>query len=192
MGRLSSLITKGRIRFSEKKYSFQEHTIKYLLLPNKKSKALIISFSAFPNPGQRSQYNYVRTLAKITANKLFILDDFGPDGRGAYYLGKKGDFFIERLVDDLIQKIICERSIKRIICLGSSKGGYSALYFGIKHQAEFIIAGAPQFLLGNYLTVNEDHLKYLEYIMGGVSFESIRFLNDYMKNLIILLLVKMI
>ena len=68
--------------------------------------------SSCTRQGVKAWYNYNRTLKNIKANKLFILDDFGTDSRGIYYLGKDGKFEIEQIVIELISKI---KEIKAII-----------------------------------------------------------------------------
>ena len=122
------------MKFKQKKYIGNKYNINYLLERNNKSKDLIIVFSACTKKGQRARYNYIRTLDKIKSNKLFILDDFGFDGRGAYYLGKDNDFMIEKEVISLIYKIREEINPEKEIYIGSSKGGYSALYFGLERK----------------------------------------------------------
>ena len=126
------LKTKYLMKFKQKKYIGNKYNINYLLERNNKSKDLIIVFSACTKKGQRARYNYIRTLDKIKSNKLFILDDFGFDGRGAYYLGKDNDFMIER--SNLIYKIREEINPEKEIYIGSSKGGYSTLYFGLEKK----------------------------------------------------------
>lgn len=142
---------------------------------------MIIVFSACTKKGQRARYNYIRTLDKIKSNKLFILDDFGFDGRGAYYLGKDNDFMIEKEVISLIYKIREEINPEKEIYIGSSKGGYSALYFGLERKNSYIITGAPQYNLGDYLSI-PNHKSILEYIMGYSCNDSIVKLNNLMKD----------
>lgn len=78
---------------------------------------------------------------------MFILDDFGPNERGSYYLGENKNFYIEELVINLLEEIQAEFNFKKKIFIGSSKGGYAALYFGTKTYADCIICGAPQSIL---------------------------------------------
>lgn len=172
--------TKYLMRFKQKTYLGNNYRINYLLDRNKKSKELIIVFSACTKIGQKARYNYIRTIDEFKCNKLFILDDFGFDGRGAYYLGKDNDFMIEQEVRDLINKISDEIKPEKEIYIGSSKGGYSALYFGLERKNSYIITGAPQYNLGDYLNL-PNHKNILEYIMGDCSKESIDKLNNLMK-----------
>jgi Heparinase II/III-like protein/Heparinase II/III N-terminus len=127
---------------------------------------LIIVFSSLAEK-YKFRYNYIRTLENIHCNKLYILDDFGD--QGAYYLGKNRDFSIETTVNSLIQYF--QRKLKiqneKITMVGSSKGGYAAIYFGIKNYVGNVITGAPQSNLGHFLLNQAQHPNIAEYIAGG-------------------------
>src|SRR5690606_14537001 len=109
-----------------------------------------IVFSAFSTEYMYN-FNYIETLKDIKTNKLFILDDF--DSKGSYYLGRGSNFSIESSVISLILNKCAEHNIpiNNIITLGSSKGGYSALYFGVKYSFGHIITLAPSLFLGTFL-----------------------------------------
>ena len=175
------LKTKYLMKFKQKTYMGSKYKINYLLEKNSKSKDLLIVFSACTKIGQKARYNYIRTLDEFKCNKLYILDDFGFDGRGAYYLGKDKDFMIEKDVIALINKVSTEINPEKEIYIGSSKGGYSALYFGLERRNSYIITGAPQYNLGDYLNL-PNHKNILEYIMGDCSDDSIDKLNNLMKH----------
>jgi len=168
-------------KFKQRVFKGQRYNIKYVLERNKNSKELIIVFTSCTKVGQKARYNYVRTLDKYKCNKLFILDDFGFDKRGAYYLGENGNFAIEKDVELLINKTICNLNSDKNIFVGSSKGGYAALYFGIRQNESIIITGAPQYNLGNYLNL-PGHKDILKYIMGKIDLDSIDYLNNLMKK----------
>lgn len=140
------------------KYYFQK-----AVLSNKNK--LIIVFSAFSN--DKAKYNYINSLRFIDCNKLFILDDYGS--KGTYYLGKNGNLNIETSVMALISNIMAQNSIefKNVISAGSSKGGTSAMYYGLKYNFGTIIVGAPQYKIGSYLldlTIKD----YAEEIFGSL------------------------
>ncbi|GHH97443.1 heparinase II/III domain-containing protein [Neobacillus kokaensis] len=122
-------------------------------------------------------YNYMNTLKDLPVNKLFILDDFGD--QGSYYLGKNRDFSIETSVISLIQYIMRQNKIlsENVTALGSSKGGFTALYYGIKYYFGNVIAGGPQSKLGSFLLQQANHPNIAEYIAGG-SKESDRYYLD--------------
>lgn len=174
----------NNILLKEKNHHFSDRELKYIFLEEKNSNELVIVFSGFPASGKAAAYNYISTLKKTKMNKLFILDDFGVDKRGAYYLGENGDYSIEKATSSLINYIIKKYNIKKISSAGSSKGGFAALYFGFKHKFNDIIVAEPQVLLGNYLnTPNHEYI--LKFITGNLQEDSIHKLNNLLIELII-------
>lgn len=171
---------KYMIKYKQKIFVGNKYNVKYVLDTKKGSDKLIIIFTSCTKVGVPARYNYVRTLDKYKCNKLFILDDFGFDNRGAYYLGKNKDFAIEKEVNLLINKVITNLNTKKNIFMGSSKGGYAALYFGITVKDSIIISGAPQYKLGDYLNL-PGHQNILKYIMGNTNNESIECLNKILQ-----------
>lgn len=174
------IAAKIKILRCQKVFLYNNYKIKYILEKNNSSQ-LIVIFSACTRAGIKSRYNYMNTLKNIKSNKLFILDDYGDDGRGVYYLGKHGDFSISKGVSELIKNISDKLEIKTSIYAGSSKGGYAALYFGLKDGVDFIITGAPQYNLGDFVNdVGGYHI--LRYICGDISEKSVNKLNLLLKN----------
>jgi hypothetical protein len=129
--------------------------INYVLEEESNSNYLVIVFSGFNSPKVKIKhsYNYNRTLSSIRCNKLFILDNYGP--RGSYYLGENMGFEVETAVISLITNISSKLKIPfgNIIAAGSSKGGSAALYFGLKYNLGYIISGAPQTKIADYINV---------------------------------------
>lgn len=107
----------------------------------------------------------MRALEGYDCNKLYILDDFGC--RASYYLCENRDFYIERSVISLIKQIVRDNNINHVISCGSSKGGYAAIYYGIKYGFDSIIAGSPQYLLGDYLFNGSSLADVSGFISGG-------------------------
>lgn len=147
--------------------------IKYLLQRNKKSDKLLVIFSGFPSKGKPPAYNYLWTFRSLQCNKLFILDDFGNDYRGTFYLGTNEDWFLNDGITNLIAHIKDEIGVKNedITLTGSSKGGYASLYYALKNGYGNVIVGEPQVMLGDYLTEVPQHLPVFENIMGEYSDE---------------------
>ncbi|WP_285769501.1 accessory Sec system protein Asp2 [Peribacillus sp. SI8-4] len=141
------------VLFQEKVFQTAKCNLRYLLIKKKKSKKLLVIFSGYPGEGQQARYNYILKFSKLRCHRLYILDNFGPDKKGAWYLGENMDFYIEDAVVQLIDKTLKELGLTRqdVITCGSSKGGYAALYFENKHHYYASISGAPQPLLGDYL-----------------------------------------
>lgn len=170
------------ILINEKAYVDKE-VIKYLYYKNNNSNKLCIIFPSM-QPKYTYSYSYVSTLKEIQYNKLFILDNF--DVQGSYLIGKNRKFTIEESVNNLINKILLEQKInlKNTIMIGSSKGGYTALYYGIKRKVGNIIAGAPQSMLGNFLIDQAKHIEIAKYVAGGISEEDKQYLNNLLfKNI---------
>lgn len=127
-----------------------EVDLKYLRMGAARGTTLIVVFSSCTRKGIAARYNYIRTLDDINTPKLFILDDFGLDGRGGFYLGRDGGEEIYRTTRALIAETKSDACATKVIYCGSSKGGWSALRFGVGDPCGTVIAGSPQYLLGNY------------------------------------------
>ena len=122
------------------------------------------------------------TLSEVKVNKLFLLDDiWNPVNIGSYYLGQNGDWYLVNDVMGLIDSIVKENGITKIITIGSSKGGTSALYYGVKAGADACIIGAPQYHVGNYLS-SDSLSPIMDAVMGDHSQKSIDKLNGYIKE----------
>lgn len=140
-------------------------------------------FSGFSD--DRPRYNYINTLRKINANKLFILDELGrTDYPGAYYLGEHGDYSYKENVITFIKKIANQISNEcYYFTVGSSKGGWCSLYFGMRLSATAIFAGAPQYLLGNYLDC-DFHQKTFQIMIGDNKMADKALLNSLLPDVI--------
>lgn len=178
MDKAKKCITKFVILAKQKVY---KKRLKYLYISNKNSDKLIVVFSGFSGK-KKSVYNYVTTLKGCKDNKLFILDDFGWEGKGSYYLLENGNRYVEELVTRLIVETIEKGEINNLTTVGSSKGGSSALYYGLKFHADKVIAGAPQYYIGDYLNTDK-HKMILSGILGSeVKQTDIDMLNSILSN----------
>lgn len=169
--------------FSNEKVFKGERDVKYVF--NKsydKTEGLIILFSGFQPKNKPPAYNYGKTIEEFDCNKLFILDDFGA--RGSYYLCQDRDFSIERSVIELIYAIIEENDIKTVITAGSSKGGFAALYYGIKYGFDYIVSASPQYLIGDYLLMQSRTNEVVKFMSGNDDEDDHRFLNAIMKDML--------
>jgi len=178
---LKKIIFYIKLLTKQRTYKSGEHKVKYVFEKGSNDNNLVVVFSGFPKKNQTARYNYMRTLEAINSNKLFILDDIGPNKRGAYYLGKNKNFSFANAVEKLIAKLNDELSPEKVIFCGSSKGGYSALYFGLRMNAKVVISGAQQYYIGNYLYQN-DHRPIYNYITGSNDETDIEFMNNILTN----------
>ncbi|WP_163654758.1 accessory Sec system protein Asp2 [Listeria sp. PSOL-1] len=170
---------------SKKEHGERGVSLQYLFKKKKAHDRLIVIFSAFPRPGMPATYNYLKTTQSLNADKLFILDKFGYNQVGGYYLFHFGAKSPEDMVTSLIQKIVKRKKYKEVIFIGTSKGGYAAMYYGLKLKADAVIAGAPQYLLGNYLTDIPEKRKTLLGMTGGNHEFSVPYLNRLIKDRIL-------
>lgn len=166
----------------EKEFTSSEgQMLRYMFFPEE-SKILLIGFQACNDNGAR--YNYVRTVAKCQVNRLFIKDDFGVNQLGDYYLGCDGTYSVERAVFELINKFRNKIKPERLIFIGSSKGGYAALNFGLRYENADVIVAAPQYYLADYLD-SDKFRKILDDILGKeVTEEKKAQLNIRLKTII--------
>ncbi|EMG26743.1 hypothetical protein [Listeria fleischmannii] len=79
-------------------------TLTFYMKENTESEDLLVIYSALPVKGS-SVYNYVRTLDDVNCNKLYILDDFGENRAGVFYLGENGTMDVRDAVKELITNI---------------------------------------------------------------------------------------
>lgn len=189
------LTTSEYIKENEEVYKDLEE-IKYVFCKKEGSDKLIISFPGFTDKIGTFKYSYVRTLKDVNAHRLFVLDDFGT--RGSYLLGRGREFTVEKTVLSLIGNILKKYNIKKenVILQGSSKGGWIALYYGIKYHFGHVIAGGPQTKMGRFLVIDEVNLpesgkvplsskvNVADYISGGHEKEDIEYLDGLLFNLI--------
>jgi hypothetical protein len=171
---------KEYIVANEKIYGGKK-AVNYIFSKGKNSDKLIVTFPGFAGPGMPPQYNYIRTLMNCNCHRLYILDDYGP--RGSYLIGENRDHSIEDSVVSLISSIYEKFNIKskNVILQGSSKGGFCALYYGIKYNFGYVITGAPQTKLGDYLV---SFPEVAEFVAGGKNKEDILYLNNLLYDLI--------
>ncbi|MEC1526026.1 hypothetical protein P9D43_28940 [Neobacillus niacini] len=155
--------------------------IKYIFEEGQKTKDyLLVVFSGFAENTSKVKhaYNYMRTLKNFDCHKLFILDNYGPSG--CYYIGENMSFEVETSVLSLITNIIRKYKInyENVIVAGSSKGGSAALYFGLKYNFGYVIAGAFQTKIADYITIRPEAY---DYMLGSSSNQAG---HDYLNGII--------
>lgn len=170
----------------EKNFQNKNYNLKYVLFRKKNTKKLLIIFSSYPGIGKKARYNYIIKFRKIPVSRLYILDNFGFEKKGAYYLGEDGELLIANAVYELIEQVRKELKVdkKNVVTCGSSKGGFAAIYFECKYNYGASIVGAPQIKLGDYLSYSY-HKPILKSIMGSDGPESRDFLNKLLFDTIL-------
>lgn len=133
---------------------------------------------AFPACGPKAKYNYARTLKPYDCWRLFIKDDFSENHRGNYLVEENTEALVLVLIHDIIE----QQGIRRIIFVGSSKGGYEAINFSFHFKDVIVVAGAPQYLLGDYLNRPEQMPNLIDIVGEPVTSMSINTLNNRLRN----------
>lgn len=177
---------EGMVPFDLEKQFKSTNSLRYHFIPaadEKLKDRLLVVFSAI-SPHYSFVYNYMKSLEDVPCNKLFILDDFGD--QGSYYIGRNRDYSIETAVSSLIQYIMAKHNIlhKNVTALGSSKGGYSALYYGLKYHFGNVIAGGPQSKIGDFLIKQAKHENVAVYIAGSAEEGDLHYLNGLIFRLL--------
>lgn len=172
------ITTKISLMVKQRVFSFENTRVKYIFEQCEDSSDIIVVLSSCTRQGVKARYNYMRTLHNVRANKLFILDDFGPDGRGSYYIGRDYTFCEDLATKALIEMFIEKTAAKRVIFTGSSKGGWAAMNFGLQFNNSYIVCGAPQYYVANWFGKCES----LKYITGDFSEERIHYVNNYLRQ----------
>ena len=174
--KIKTLYNIIKYRLLESSYSVGGSRIKYLYYDDAKSDTLLICFAAFP-PKNFPVYNNVRGFKDLPVDRLYIADTFGF--RASYYLYENGDDTPKRLTEALINHIVEKGGYKHIYTAGTSKGGTSAIYYGLKYNAEHIFSGACQYNLGTFLSAPV-HIPILKAMMNSTDQQVIDFLNSIM------------
>lgn len=142
---------KKLIQTKERSFG-EEYPVKYVL-ERHRSDVLVIVYSAFPELKKPAVYNYLTALFKCRANKLFLLDEYGMDGAGCFGLAAEGNFCVRENVRSIIEQAKRETGATRIYHVGSSKGGWIALYYGLEDPSSTLVLGAPIYRAGTYFNV---------------------------------------
>ena len=147
---------------------------RYLFFKSTNPYSLMIVFQAFP-PTDKPIYNYVNGFSSLNMDRLYIGDYWGY--KGSYYLYENGSDKPYKTTCNIIKKIIDKGNYKHIYTAGSSKGGTSAIIFGLKFRVDQIFAGACQYHIGSYL------LKANKNILYAMMSKDDKDLNEYVAKL---------
>lgn len=164
--------------------------LKYIYYHEENSPYLVVVFQAL---NKVPSYNYINTLAKVPLSKLYIKDDYGLEPTHAtYYLGQNKSFDIATKVNNLINeaRIYNKIDAAKVICAGSSKGGFAAIYHSILGDFGYCIAGGPQIFLGKYLgknlanTTSSVLTPIFNYLTGGLDEYDKEWADNIIPNLL--------
>lgn len=98
-------------------------------------------------------------------NILIPLDRYGFKGQGCWYLGENGDFFVQKMLLDLVRHIEAQYGLEKRYIWGSSMGGYASILTGLLLEAHAVFAHIAQTNLRNSAWYKE-HKKRIDFIFG--------------------------
>jgi hypothetical protein len=134
---------------------------------------------AFPGEGglETGDYGYLMTLGRFDVNRLFI--KFGREERANHYhqcalIYRNREPVFEETIIALINQICGETRSTQIITVGSSMGGFDAMYYGLKYDWD-IISGAP------YWTFPTEWLLHLA---GGTDTECQKWADNMLETVV--------
>lgn len=134
--------------------NYMDYSFKYILKKRKyDNNNLIIVFSGF---GSKSDftYDFLTSLKNSRSSVLWIKDDFFNNSHATYYMDTLNSKGLEDAIINFIDCLLSHLELDRSNCtlLGCSKGGSSALYYGIKYNFKNILVSAPTLLIGSSIT----------------------------------------
>lgn len=77
-------------------------------------------------------------------NVIALMDTFGYQGQGSWYLGEQGDLFWIDAIRDLLALLKNKCNTNQILFWGSSMGGYAAILHGYLNNVTAVYANVPQ------------------------------------------------
>ncbi|MBC6976278.1 hypothetical protein H9I32_29085 [Bacillus sp. Xin] len=155
--------------------------IKYLL-KKKASEYLVVVFHGF-NP-YVTKYEFLGVLKDMPVNTLYLLDDYGLNGRFYQDTDRKDN--LQRNIIELIESIAqqCNVAKQNIIMLGGSKGGGSALYYGLRMNVGHVVAGGPPIYWGIFNSSYYHQSSLVKNVSGGVSEEDTKYMDSILPSLL--------
>lgn len=127
-----------------------EWPIQYRLETHAQSDVLCVVLPAMAG-AYDYKINYLKLLRDAPVNRLFVLDDFGP--QGSYLIALDGDVRLGDALCAMLESMRARLGIdkRNVVFMGSSKGGTTALYVAHRLGYGRVLAGAPQTRIGHFL-----------------------------------------
>ncbi len=122
-------------------FEWNDRFLRYAYLPARsgQSKGLVMNFhghNAFLHLGPVKAWEHFDILAPW--------DTYGWNRQGSWFWGERGDDFVARMISDFMAGFREKHLGKPWFCIGSSMGGFGALYHGIRGRCDGIYVTAPQ------------------------------------------------
>ncbi|MFZ7298381.1 hypothetical protein [Avibacterium avium] len=155
------------------------HKIQYIFKPNRKDHAhLVVLFNGYRHRG----WDFENSINFFKCSILMIDDFF--EGFKSCYLGKNGTLDFADSVNSLIDNTLNTLDLSKSQCtlIGASKGGFAALYIGIKYNFTNIVASSFVGYIGKWMVNYNNELA--KHVMGDYSNEVVKRYDNILIELI--------
>lgn len=155
------------------------HSIKYTLKGARKDiRHLVVLFNGYRHWG----WDFNNSINFLKCHVLMIEDDF--DDVQSCYLGKDQNLNFSEIVNFLIDKTLTDLGLLKDECtlLGASKGGFAALYIGLKFGYKNIVAPAFVGYIGKWMVNYDKSISY--HVMGSYDSNTISKYNLLLTEMI--------
>lgn len=180
-------VKKGFVLQKDGIYRFGWHYLIYSF-NRKKSDKLYVVFSGVTSEPGYNKMHYYDFRNKLDGNVLHIMDHHGT--HGSYLLSMGGNYDIRDGVCSLIQDVmgILEIDQKDLFLMGTSKGGTSAVAYGLLLGYGNVIAGEPPIKVGDFhfrtMEAGAESGRSIIYSMtGSVSSEAVEQMNKMLEDI---------
>ena len=118
------------------------------------SRTLLLTFGGMKSTAGLVAFEFVALTADMPVKKMFVRDP----RQSWYHRGMPSHGNNLESIAELLQKIVAEQDVDRLVTVGSSAGGYAALAFGALLGADRVLAFGPQTTLDReVLSAMNDH-----------------------------------
>ncbi len=118
------------------------------------SRTLLLTFGGMKSTAGLVTFEFVALTADMPVKKMFVRDP----RQSWYHRGMPSHGKTLESIAELLQKIVAEQDVDRLVTVGSSAGGYAALAFGALLGADRVLAFGPQTTLArDALAEMNDH-----------------------------------
>jgi len=118
------------------------------------SRTLLLTFGGMKSTAGLVAFEFVALTADMPVKKMFVRDP----RQSWYHRGLPSQGNTLESIAELLQKIVGEQEVERLVTVGSSAGGYAALAFGALLGADRVLAFGPQTTLDReVLAAMNDH-----------------------------------
>lgn len=179
--RLSDFKITGGATYKEKHEEINYNDINYVFYNNNKEKLAVV----FSPTDQPYKYGTEHRFDKLSEEyNLLIIKDVQFSVGSSFIAGKTGST-IETDIIELIHNHKEKYNIKnnQVLFIGKSKGGFAALYYGLKLNIKNIYAISPLTAIGDYYSRHEKLEPVIQHLAGNGEIGSIKYLNNILYKL---------